>query len=103
LAILALVLPRIVLDGEREVARAVNLSGRVARRAVLVCALIGLLEAGGLVIRAGSSTTVELTVSGLAGLGSAFGLAMANALLWHTRPWQQTDDAPAPERPLLDG
>jgi hypothetical protein len=103
LAVLALVLPRIVLDGEREVARAVNLSGRVARRAIPVCALIGLLEAGGVVIRAGSSTTVELSVAGIAGLGSLFGLAMANALLWHTRPWQQTDEAPAPEGPLVDG
>jgi len=103
LAVLALLLPRIVLDGERAVERAVNLSGRVARRAVLVCALIGLLEAGGLVIRAGSSTTVELTVAGLAGLGSLFGIAMANALLWHTRPWQQSEGELDPEQPLVGG
>lgn len=31
-AVLALLLPRIVLDGEREVARAVSLSGRVGQR-----------------------------------------------------------------------
>lgn len=97
LAVLALLLPRIVLDGERVVARAVNLSGRVARRAVPVCALIGLLEAGGLVIRAGSSTAVELSVAGLVGLGSVFGVAMANALLWHTRPWQHREGVPDSE------
>jgi hypothetical protein len=103
LAVLALLLPRIVLDGEREVARAVNLSGRVARRAVPVCALIGLLEAGGLVIRAGSSATVELTVASLTGLGSVLGTAMGNALLWYTRPWQRSEAVPEPEQPLVDG
>jgi hypothetical protein len=82
LAVLAPMLPRIVLDGEREVAGGQPVGGGVARRAVPLCALIGLLEAGGLVIRAGSSTTVELTVAGLAGLGCVFGTAMANALLW---------------------
>jgi hypothetical protein len=88
LAVLALVLPQIVLDGEREVVRAVKLSGRVARRAWPVCLLIGLLEAAGVVLRAGSSVPVVLVVSGVAGLGWVFGVAMANALLWHTRPWQ---------------
>jgi hypothetical protein len=28
---------------------------------------------------------------------------MANALLWHTRPWQPSDDAPDPKQPLVDG
>jgi hypothetical protein len=75
----------------------------VARRAVAVCALIGLLEAGGLLIRIGSTATVELTVAGLAGLGCVFGTAMANALLWHTRPWQRSADAADPGQPLVDG
>jgi hypothetical protein len=93
LAMLALLLPRIVLDGAREVERAVSLSGRVARRAAPVCLLIGLLQAAGVAIRAGSSTSVVLAVSAAVGLAWVFGVAMANALLWHTRPWQA--DVPA--------
>jgi hypothetical protein len=99
LAVLALLLPRIMLDGEREVARAVSLSGRVARRAVPVCLLIGLLEAAGVVVRAGSSVPVMLVVAGLAGFGWVFGTAMANALLWHTRVWQRGEGKPNSKQP----
>jgi hypothetical protein len=88
LAALALLLPRIMLDGDGNVGQAVRLSLRVARRAARLCLLIGALQAAGLVIRAGSSPTVVLLVSGAAGLAWVVGVALANALLWHTRPWQ---------------
>jgi hypothetical protein len=92
LAVLALLLSRVVLDGARDVGRAANLSGRIARRAPLVCLLIGLLDAAGAVIRVGTSFATAVAVAAVVGLGAVFATAMANALLWHTRPWQPIDD-----------
>ncbi len=105
LGVLALLPPRIVLDGTRNTERAVSLSGRIARRAPLVCLLIGLLEAAGQVIRAGTSASTVYVVSSVVGMASVFGAAMANALLLHTRPWQPIEDeaAPDPHQPLLEG
>jgi len=102
LAVLALLLPRIVLDGARNTERAANLSGRIARRAPLVCLLIGLLGAAGAVIRAGTSFATASAVAAVVGLGAVLAAAMANALLWHTRPWQPIDnEAEADPRPPL--
>jgi hypothetical protein len=103
-AVLALLTPRIVVDGDRDVQRAVAASVRVARRTFPICLLIGLLQAGGQVIRGGSSLGVMLAVAAAAGLGAVFAMAMANALLWHTRSLQIDPDRQfrEPEHPQAD-
>lgn len=87
-ALLALLVPRIVLDGERDLGRAVGLSLRVARRALPVCLLIGVLQAAPMVARIQAPLPLTSPVWAVLALVTLFGMAMANALLWHTRAWQ---------------
>jgi len=102
LALLALLVPRILLDGERDLGRAVALSLRVARRAMPVCLLIGVLQAAPMVARIQAPLPMTSPLWAVLGLLTLFGMAMANALLWHSRAWQLQEPG-RPERPPVPG
>jgi hypothetical protein len=100
--LLAVLVPRIVLEGERDLGRAVGLSLRVAGRALPVCLLIGLLQAAPMVARIQPPLPLTSPVWALLALVTLVGMAMANALLWHTRAWQ-LDGSERPARPSVPG
>ena len=102
LALLAVLVPRIVLDGERDLGRAVGLSLRVARRALPVCLLIGVLQATPMVARIQAPLPTTSPVWAVLALVTLVGMAMANALLWHTRAWQ-LEGSERPARPSVPG
>jgi len=101
-ALLAVLVPRIVLDGERDLGRAVGLSLRVARRALPVCLLIGVLQATPMVARIQAPLPLTSPLWAVLALLTLFGMAMANALLWHTRAWQ-LERSGRSERPPVPG
>ena len=101
-ALLAVLVPRIVLDGERDLARAVGLSLRVAGRALPVCLLIGVLQAAPMVARIQPPLPLTSPLWAVLALVTLVGMAMANALLWHARAWQ-LDGSPRPARSSLPG
>jgi hypothetical protein len=101
-ALLAVLVPRIVLDEERDLGRAVGLSLRVARRALPVCLLIGVLQAAPMVARIQTPLPLASPVWAVLALLTLFGMAMANALLWHARAWQ-LDGSERPTRPPVPG
>ncbi len=101
-ALLAVLVPRIVLDGERDLGRAVGLSLRVARRASPVCLLIGVLQATPMVARIQAPLPLTSPLWAVLALLTLFGMAMANALLWHTRAWQ-LERSGRSERPPVPG
>ena len=102
-ALLAVLVPRIVLDEERDLGRAVGLSLRVARRALPVCLLIGVLQAAPMVARIQTPLPLASPVWAVVlALLTVFGMAMANAVLWHARAWQ-LDGSGQPARPPVPG
>jgi hypothetical protein len=100
--LLAVLVPRIVLDGERDLGRAVGLSLRVARRALPVCLLVGVLHATPMVARIQTPLPMTSPVWAVLALATLVGMAMANALLWHTRAWQ-LEGSERPTRPPMPG
>lgn len=100
--LLAVLVPRIVLDGERDLGRAVGVSLRVARRALPVCLLIGVLQAAPMVARIQAPLPMTSPVWAVLALATLVGMAMANALLWHTRAWQ-LEGSERPTRPPMPG
>jgi hypothetical protein len=101
-ALLAVLVPRIVLDGERDLGRAVGLSLRVARRALPVCLLIGVLQVTPMVARIQAPLPLTSPVWAVLALLTLVGIALANALLWHSRAWQLQGSGRS-ERPPVPG
>jgi hypothetical protein len=102
LALLAMLVPQIMLEGERDLGRAVGLSLRVAAQALPVCLLIGVLQAAPMVARIQAPLPLTSPVWAVLALGTLFGMAMANALLWHTRACQLQGPG-QPARPPVPG
>ena len=94
LAFLAVLMQRVVLGGERRVRQAAGASHRVASAHFPICLVIGLLQAGGLVV---ASLVVEFwvlaVVSILLALADPYLIGMSNALYLRTRAEQEPIDA----------
>jgi hypothetical protein len=93
-AFLAVLMQRVVLDGERRVRQAASVSHRVASAHFPLCLLIGLLQASGLVL---ASLVVEFWVlavlSILLALADPYLIGMSNALYLRTRAEHEPVDA----------
>jgi len=86
LAFLAVLVPPLVLDGERKVLRAAGRSHRVASRYFPICLIIGMADAADFALR-GQRWSLPVTAAVLcaASLLRPFVLGMANSLYLRTR------------------
>jgi hypothetical protein len=86
LAFLAVLVPPLVLDGERKVLQAAARSHRVATRYFPICLIIGMADAADVALDAQRwSLPVLAAVLGGVSLLRPFALGMANSLYLHTR------------------